>query len=112
MNSEGVAVSWFAGVDVAVGLLALLAGAISLRTGRPLPGVRRPVRQPRLHGLGAVLIGVACLLQGFFHFGVIPSPSWEVRFFGANALLLCGLVLLMVDGFRSRAGDAVRTPRS
>ncbi|MBG7702389.1 hypothetical protein HCJ76_30980 [Streptomyces sp. MC1] len=94
--------SWFAGFDMVVGVVALVFGSVSLRTGRALPGGRRRVRQPRLQGLGAALIGVACLLQGFFHFGLTPSPSWEVRFFGANTLILSGLVLLMAGGLRRR----------
>lgn len=33
-------------------------------------------------------------MQGLFYFRILPSASWEVRFFGGNALLFSGRLLI------------------
>jgi hypothetical protein len=96
--SEGVAVPWLVGTDMLMGALAVFFGAVAAWTGRPLPGTRRRAGRPRLQGVGAVLIGSACLGQAFFYFRVTPRPRWDVLFFSTNALILCGLTLLTVAG--------------
>ena len=40
------------------------------------------------------------MVQGLFYFGIVPGPSWDIRFFNTNALLLCGLALLGVGQMR------------
>jgi hypothetical protein len=86
--------NWVVGVGIVVGLLAMAAGTIALRTGRTVPWLRRRVVRPRIHGLGALLVGTPGVVQGLFYFQVLPSPSWEIRFFGGNALLFGGLLLI------------------
>ncbi|MGV9991533.1 hypothetical protein [Streptomyces sp. NPDC003374] len=86
--------AWLVGIGMALGLLALVYGAVSVPTGWTLPWTRRHLTHPRLHGLGAALIGLPVLAQGMFYFGILPDPSWEARFFGLNLLLLSGLALL------------------
>jgi hypothetical protein len=81
-----------------LGGIALLAlGAVALRTGWTPPWTRRHVSRPALYGLGALLLGTPCLAQGVFYFRLLPVPSWEIRFFGCNGLLLAGLTLLAVS---------------
>ncbi|MER8044635.1 hypothetical protein [Streptomyces sp. NPDC094032] len=85
---------WLVGVNVFLGLLAIGAGVVTLRVGWVLPVARRRVTRPRRHGLGAVLVGASLSLQGLLYFWNLPGVSWEVRFFGGNALLLAGLLLI------------------
>lgn len=87
--------SWVVAVGMIGGMALLALGAVSLRTGWTL--ARRHVSRPRLYGLGALLVGTPCFLQGLFYFRLIPVPSWEARFFGCNALLFAGLTLLAVS---------------
>ncbi|MFV5995816.1 hypothetical protein ACNPQM_26150 [Streptomyces sp. NPDC056231] len=86
--------AWVAGAGMFMGLLAIAWGIVTLRTGWILPWARRHVTRPRLHGLGALATGASPLMQGLFYFRFLPSASWEVRFFGGNALLLMGLLLI------------------
>ncbi|MFV0134935.1 hypothetical protein ACLGIH_17150 [Streptomyces sp. HMX87] len=60
--------------------------------------------RPRLHGLGTLLIGASPLLLGLFCFGLLPSASWEARFFGGNALLFAGLLLIALSQTLRSAG--------
>ncbi|MEW2299948.1 hypothetical protein AB0958_08190 [Streptomyces sp. NPDC006655] len=78
-------------------LLLIASGVVTLRTGWTLPTARRHVTRPRLHGLGALLMGISLFLQGLLHFRVLPSVSWDARFFGGNALLLAGLLLIILS---------------
>jgi hypothetical protein len=77
-----------------MGLLAIALGIVTLRTGWILPTARRHVTRPRLHGLGALATGASPFVQGLFYFRILPSASWELRFFGGNALLFTGLLLI------------------
>ncbi|MEU2335576.1 hypothetical protein ABZ608_18615 [Streptomyces sp. NPDC013172] len=63
--------------------------------------------RPQLYGLGALLIGISLVSQSLFCFRVLPSVSWEARFFGGNALLLAGLLLIALSQLRGG-----RRPRS
>ncbi|MFI2347939.1 hypothetical protein ACH492_13020 [Streptomyces sp. NPDC019443] len=85
---------WVAGCGMVLGLLAIALGTASIRTGWTLPWVRRRVTRPRIHGLGALLVGAPCVMQGLFYFRIVPSPSWEIRFFATNALTFSGLILI------------------
>lgn len=89
--------AWVAGTGVLIGLLAVASGIGTLRTGWALPTARRHVTGPRLHGFGALLTGAPVLLHGLFYFHVVPSVSREVRFYGGNALLLAGLLLVALS---------------
>ncbi|MFK0110716.1 hypothetical protein [Streptomyces sp. NPDC091217] len=80
-----------------MGLLVIALGIVTLRTGWILPTARRHVTRPQLHGLGALFTGTSVVLQGLFYFRVLPSVSWEARFFGGNALLLAGLLLISLS---------------
>ncbi len=86
--------AWVVGTGGFLGLLAIGLGFVTLRTGWIVPTARRRVTRPQLHGLGALLTGASLLLQGLFYFRILPSVSWEVRFFGGNALLFAGLLLI------------------
>jgi hypothetical protein len=86
--------AWVAGFGMVLGLLAIALGTASIRTGWTLPWVRRRVTRPWIHGLGAFLVGASCVVQGLFYFRIVPSPSWEVRFFATNALTFSGLILI------------------
>ncbi|WP_327248253.1 hypothetical protein [Streptomyces sp. NBC_01320] len=92
--------AWFIGAGMLGGLLLIALGTASIRTGWTLPWVGHRVTRPSVYGLGALLVGVPCVMQGLFYFGIAPIPSWEVRFFGANALTLSGLVLIGVGQMR------------
>ncbi|MFD7872532.1 hypothetical protein ACFV5G_00120 [Streptomyces sp. NPDC059766] len=85
---------WVVGIGLVLGLLFMALGVASIRTGWTLPWARRHVRHHRVYGTGALLMGASCVLQGLFYFGALPTPSWEVRFFAANALLITGILLL------------------
>ncbi|MFB6841640.1 hypothetical protein [Streptomyces sp. NPDC056361] len=88
---------WVVGAGTLLGLLAIVLGALTLRTRRMgwvPPWTRRNVTRPRLLGVGAVLLGSSPFLQGLEYFGVLPGLSWDVRFFGGTALLLTGIALL------------------
>ncbi|MEU4134109.1 hypothetical protein [Streptomyces wuyuanensis] len=86
--------AWVGGTGAFSGLLVIALGIVTLRTGWIVPTARRHVTRPHLHGLGAPLTGSSVVLQGLFCFRVLPSVSWEARFFGGNALLLTGLLLI------------------
>jgi multisubunit Na+/H+ antiporter MnhB subunit len=89
--------AWVVGAGAFLGLLAIALGIVTLRTGWIVPTARRHVTRPRLHGLGALLTGSSLVLQGLFYFRVLPSDSWEARFFGGNALFLAGLLLIVLS---------------
>lgn len=89
--------AWVVGTGAFLGLLAIAFGIATLRTGWILPTARRHVTRPELHGLGALLTGVSALGQGLFYFRILPSVSWEVRFFGGNAFLFAGLLLITLS---------------
>ncbi|MCR8945463.1 MULTISPECIES: hypothetical protein [Streptomyces] len=88
--------AWVVGANALLGVLAIALGTVTLRTGWVLPTARRHVTRPRLHGVGVLLIGASLLLQSLAYFGVLPGTSWEARFYGGNALLLGGLLLLVL----------------
>ncbi|MFJ8857069.1 hypothetical protein ACIRD8_01420 [Streptomyces sp. NPDC102451] len=85
--------AWVAATGMLIGLLAIALGISTLRTGWILPPARGHVTRPRLCGLDALLTGASVLLQCLVQFHILPGVSWEVRFFGGNALLLSGLLL-------------------
>lgn len=87
---------WVVGSGMLGGLLLIALGTASIRTGWTLPRVGRRVTRPSIYGLGVLLAGVPCVIQGLFYFRIVPSPSWEIHFFGANALVISGLVLMGV----------------
>ncbi|MFF8837431.1 hypothetical protein [Streptomyces sp. NPDC015130] len=89
--------AWIVGTAVFLGLVVVALGIVTLRTGWVVPTARRRVARPELHGLGALLVGTSVVLQGLFFFPVLPGVSWEARFFGGNALLLTGLLLLALS---------------
>lgn len=89
--------AWIVGTGAFLGLLAIALGIVTLRTGWILPTARRHVTRPQLHGLGALLTGTSVVLQGFFYFRVLPSVSWEARFFVGNTLLFAGLLLIALS---------------
>ncbi|WP_328921019.1 hypothetical protein OG911_38425 [Streptomyces sp. NBC_00208] len=76
------------------GLLAIAMGLVTLRTGWVLPAARRHVTRPRLHGLGGLSIGASLVLQGLFDSRILPSLSWDIRFFGEIAFLFAGLLFI------------------
>ncbi|MET8406355.1 hypothetical protein [Streptomyces sp900116325] len=85
---------WIVGTGAFLGLLVIASGIATLRTGWVVPTARRHVTRPQLHGLGALLTGTSVVLQSLFYFRILPSVSWEARFFGGNALLFAGLLLI------------------
>ncbi|MEU3519077.1 hypothetical protein ABZ770_28035 [Streptomyces sp. NPDC006654] len=89
--------AWVVGTGAVLGMLAIVSGIVTLRTGWILPTARRHVTRPHLHGLGALLMGISVALQGLLYFRVLPGVSWEARFFGGNALLLAGLLLITLS---------------
>lgn len=89
--------AWVIGTGALLGLLAIALGIVTLQTGWIVPMARRRVTRPQLHGLGALLTGTSVVLQGLSYFRVLPSVSWEARFFGGNALLLGGLLLIVLS---------------
>ncbi|MGW6400358.1 hypothetical protein [Streptomyces sp. NPDC055134] len=89
--------AWVVGTGAFLGLLAIASGIVTLRTGWILPTARRHVTRPQLHGLGVLLMGASVVLQGLFYFRLLPSVSWEVRFFGGNALPFAGLLLIALS---------------
>ncbi|MFE4848751.1 hypothetical protein [Streptomyces sp. NPDC056696] len=89
--------AWVVGTGAFMGLLAIALGIVTLRTGWILPTARRHVTRPRLHGLGALLTGASVVLQSLFYFRLLPSVSWEARFFSGNALLFSGLLLIVLS---------------
>lgn len=95
-----------------MGLLAITVGLVTLRTGWLLPPARRSVTRPRLHGLGGLLLGMSLVLQGLFYFSILPSVSWEIRFFGGNALLFTGLLLISSGQLMARRRGPAHTDRS
>ncbi|MFD5557425.1 hypothetical protein ACFWIA_26735 [Streptomyces sp. NPDC127068] len=106
---------WVVGAAVFVGGLAMTAGLVMIVTGRGLPWVRRPGSRPRLHGSGALLMGMSLVVHGLIDFDVLPDASWEVRFIGGNVLLFAGLALMAAsqllpdrNGDRNRDGVGSR----
>ncbi|MFD8645518.1 hypothetical protein ACFV14_35020 [Streptomyces zaomyceticus] len=89
--------AWVVGTGGFLGLLAIALGIVTLRTGWILPTARRHVIRHKLHGLGALLTGASALLQSLLYFHILPSVSWNVRFFGGNALLFAGLTLIALS---------------
>ncbi|MEU3006828.1 hypothetical protein [Streptomyces sp. NPDC007020] len=89
--------AWVVGTGAFLGLLAIIWGTVTLRTGWMVPTARRHVTRPQLHGLGALLTGTSPLLQSLFYFRILPSISWEVRFFGENAFLFAGILLIALS---------------
>ncbi|WP_435239667.1 hypothetical protein [Streptomyces sp. YPW6] len=89
--------AWVVGTGAFLGLLAIIWGTVTLRTGWMVPTARRHVTRPQLHGLGALLTGTSPLLQSLFYFRILPSISWEVRFFGGNAFLFAGIILIALS---------------
>ncbi|MFD7961750.1 hypothetical protein ACFV5J_13230 [Streptomyces zaomyceticus] len=89
--------AWVVGAGGFLGLLAIALGIVTLRTGWIVPTARRHVTRPKLQGLGALLTGASALLQSLLYFQFLPSVSWDVRFFGGNALLFAGLLLIALS---------------
>ncbi|UCA52318.1 hypothetical protein LEL86_24815 [Streptomyces sp. WA6-1-16] len=89
--------AWVVGTGAFLGLLAIVLGTVTLRTGWIVPTARRHVTRPQLHALGALFMGTYSLLQSLFYFRILPSVSWEVRFFGGNAFLFAGLLLIALS---------------
>ncbi|MGW4160113.1 hypothetical protein [Streptomyces sp. NPDC004788] len=89
--------AWVVGTGAFLGLLAVAWGIVTLRTGWILPPARRHVTRPKLHGVGALLMGASVLLQSLFYFRILPSVSWEVRFFGGSAFQFAGLLLIALS---------------
>jgi hypothetical protein len=88
-----IPVDWIVAGGMVLGALLMALGTAALRTGWTLPWARRHVTRPGMYGLGGVLMGLPVFVQGFFYFDIVPEPSWEVRFFGMNVLLLSGIAL-------------------
>ncbi|MEV7088422.1 hypothetical protein AB0O07_21460 [Streptomyces sp. NPDC093085] len=103
---------WVAGVGLLVGILAIGMGAVTLRTGWVPPTVRRRGVRTRLHGAGVALTGTSLVLQGLLALRVLPAVPWEAGFYGGNALLIGGLVLIVLSRFLSRRRDPDRTAPS
>ncbi|MFE7329511.1 hypothetical protein ACFU8W_31920 [Streptomyces sp. NPDC057565] len=101
--------AWVVGAGMLMGLLAIASGIVTLRTGWILPAARRHVTRPQLHGLGALAAGACPLVQGLFYFRILPSASWEIRFFGGNALSLTGLLLIAASQLLSPRRSPDRT---
>ncbi|MEU0377651.1 hypothetical protein ABZ093_10170 [Streptomyces cyaneofuscatus] len=89
--------AWAVGTGLLLGLLLIAMGTATLRTGWIVPTARRHVTRPQLHGIGALLMGASLVLQSLLYFGALPSVSWETRFYGGNALLLGGMLMLIVS---------------
>ncbi|MDT0484681.1 hypothetical protein [Streptomyces doebereineriae] len=97
---------WVVASGMVLGLLAVTLGMAAIRTGWTLPWVRRRVTRPRIYGLAGLLVGALCVIQGLFYFHVVPSPSWEFRFFGTGAVMFSGPILMGVSQMRRRAVEA------
>lgn len=102
---------WYVGAGMVLGVLLMAVGAAELWTARAPRWLHRRVGRPRLHGLGALLTATPCAVQGYFYFHILPSPSWEIRFFGGNALLFGGLLLMGLGQMLRRPGDGVPARR-
>ncbi|MFI6875119.1 hypothetical protein ACIBL6_16950 [Streptomyces sp. NPDC050400] len=89
--------AWVVGAGALLGILAIASGIVTLRTGWVLPTARGHVARPQLHGIGTLFIGSNLVLQSLAHFGALPDVSWEVRFFGGNALLFGGFLLIALS---------------
>ncbi|MFE8976772.1 hypothetical protein [Streptomyces cyaneofuscatus] len=89
--------AWAVGTGLLLGLLLIAMGTATLRTGWIVPTARRHATRPQLHGIGALLMGASLVLQSLLYFGALPSVSWETRFYGGNALLLGGMLMLIVS---------------
>ncbi|MFD8058806.1 hypothetical protein ACFXA0_26420 [Streptomyces cyaneofuscatus] len=89
--------AWVVGTALLLGMLLIAMGTLTLGTGWIVPTARRHVTRPQLHGCGALLMGASLVLQSLLYFGALPSVSWETRFYGGNALLLGGMLLLLVS---------------
>ena len=90
--------AWAVGGTCAfVGLLAVVLGTVTLRTGWVLPTARRHVTRPGLHGLGALFMGTSILLQGLVHLGILAGVSWEARVLGEIGCLFTGLLLIALS---------------
>ncbi|MEW5536768.1 hypothetical protein AB1339_03720 [Streptomyces cyaneofuscatus] len=89
--------AWVVRTGLLLGLLLIAMGTATLRTGWIVPTARRHVTRPQLHGIGALLMGASLVLQSLLYFGALPSVSWETRFYGGNALLLGGMLMLIVS---------------
>ncbi|MFF8375244.1 hypothetical protein ACF07V_03785 [Streptomyces sp. NPDC015661] len=76
-----------------LGVLAIAMGVAAFRTGWMIPPARRSVRQPRLYGFGAVLVGVGLLASVVtyyaLHVGAVERDPW-LAFIG-NFLELIGM---------------------
>ncbi|MEG3628943.1 hypothetical protein [Streptomyces poriticola] len=86
--------AWVVGAGMLLSALAVTVGIITLRTGWIPPLARGHVRRPKLYGLGVLAMGLSPLLPGLFYFDVLPGASWDLRFFGMNAFVLVGLLLI------------------
>lgn len=95
-SERGDTMAWVVAANALLGVLAIALGTVTLRTGWVLPTARRHVTRPRLHGVGVLLIGASLLLQSLLYFEILPSVSWEARFYGGNALLLGGMLVLVL----------------
>ncbi|MER7173987.1 hypothetical protein [Streptomyces mesophilus] len=91
--------AWVVTTNAFVGLLAIALGIVALRTGWTVPTARRHVTTPKFHGLGALLMGASLVLHSLVYVlgDVLPIVSWEARFFGGNALLIAGMVLIVLS---------------
>ncbi|MFK0225767.1 hypothetical protein ACIQUL_08375 [Streptomyces sp. NPDC090303] len=92
-----------------LGVVVIALGVVTYRTYWVPPWSRGHVKRPRLLGGGSVLSGLGVLLPGLVHFGVVPDLSWEVRFFGANALMLSGFACIAAS--QLLGPPRARTPR-
>lgn len=94
--------AWIVGTGMLLGVLAIAMGIATLRTGWVLPTARRHVTRPHLHGIGALLAGAPILLHGLVYFHLLPGVSWNVRFFGANALQFAGFLFIVLSQMPKR----------
>ncbi|MFB6780981.1 hypothetical protein ACFCX0_27005 [Streptomyces sp. NPDC056352] len=86
--------AWAVGAGVLMGLLAITLGLVTLRKRVDPATARRHVTRPQLRGLGGLLTGTSLVLQGLFNLRILPSVTWDIRFFGGNAFLFAGLLLI------------------
>jgi len=103
---------WIVGISMSLSLMLISLGVASMRTGWVLPWARRHVGRPHVYGLGALLVGAPCAVQGlyYFRFPLLPEVSWDIRHYSMTALLLCGLLLVGVGQLLppSRQADSSR----
>ncbi|MER5204927.1 hypothetical protein [Streptomyces sp. NPDC002825] len=103
--------AWFMGATVPFGVVAIAMGVVAFRTGWMIAPARRSVRQPRVYGLGAALVGLGLLAAVVLYFTLpadVASRDPWLPFVG-NFLELTGVALIASSRRNPRGA---RTPHA